>query len=381
MLLFNRKIWILSLSVCLLTGCWELRATENIFYIDAIGIDMKEDNYVVYTQYVNFAQVAKMEEPSPAVVPIHLTKSYGRNLFDAMYHLYNLSPRRTSLEHVKSITISEKALQKLGINPVIEFTGRFFHWRRTMWLFVTNQPLEKVLSTNIALNEDPTMNILSDPISQYKQYSNIKPFRLFQFEAKYYEPGETTYLPIIGLSNAWKEEDKPLIQLKKEGAAFFANRRYIGKIHQHDLKGLKWLDEDLVSSVLVSKKKNQLLAKTVLNSPKIKITPILRNGKIFFELDLKYSGNIFQMFQDVSLEEIEKYAEQELAREIMHTYKVGLKKGIDVYGLSHILYRKHVQAWKKHQKNGYIPLDESSLIIKPDIELQSGGQWKVKKED
>lgn len=377
------KIYLLSLLLFLLSGCWDIRAAENVFYIDAIGIDIKDGNYVIYTQYADFSKVAKTETPTqqPAATPLHTSKSYGRNLMDAMYHLYNLTPRRTSLEHVKSITISEKVLQKGGIQSFLEFTGRFFHWRRTMWLFVTDKSLDEILSITPALNIDPTLNILSDPVSQYKQYSNMKPSRLFQFETRFYEPGETTYLPILGLSNTWKQGDQPLEQLKKEGLAFFANRRYIGKIHQHDLMGLRWMDKDLERATLSAKKDNDIIAKIVITNPRIKITPILRNGKINFVLKLKYSGDVFQLYQNFSLKEIEKYAEKAIKQEIMQTYQAGLKKGIDVYGLSHVLYRKHVHEWKKIQKNGIVPLDESSIIIQPDVELMTGGQWKVKKEN
>lgn len=377
-----RKIGIICCLVGLLTGCWDIKETENLFYVDAMGIDIEDGNYVIYAQYVDFSAVAKTDIPSKPAPSINYAKAYGRTIIDALYHLFNITPRRTSLEHIKSFILSEKVLQKGGIEQFIEFTARFFNWRRTMWIFVSDKPLDTILSVNTVQHIDPTLNILSDPMNQYQQYSNIKPLRLFQFEAKFYEPGETTIVPMIGLTNTWKEEDKKsLIQLKKEGVAFFANRKYVGKMHQHDLMGLKWLDKDFVRSTLAAMDNGEIVAKLLVKDAKVKITPVQRNGKIAFEVEGKYEGDIFQFYRDASLEEIKKYAEKELTREIMTTYQAGLKKGIDVYNLSHFLYRKHAQVWKKHQQNGKIPLDESSLIIKPNLVIHTGGQWKTKKED
>lgn len=376
---FKRKICIFSLIVCLLTGCWDIKETENIFYIDSLGVDIKDGNYVIYAQYVNFSAVAKTDNPAEPTTSIYSSKSQGRTMIDALYHLFTITPRRTSLDHVKSFILSEKVLKKGGIHQFIEFTARFYNWRRTMWIFVTDQPLDKILSISTVLHIDPTLNILSDPMNKYQHYSNIKPLRLFQFEAKFYEPGETAKLPLLGLSNTWKEEKKPLTQLKFDGVAFFANHQYVGKMNQHDIMGLKWMDPDFIRTTLSAMNKNEIAAKLLIHDAKIKVQPIQRHGKIAFEVKAKYKGDIFQIYKDVSIKEIQQYAEKEVAREIMHTYKIGLKKGIDVYNLSHTLYQKNHSVWKKHQRNGHIPLDESSLIIKPEVVIQSGGQWKIKK--
>ena len=118
---------------------------------------------------------------------------------------------------------------------------------------------------------------------------------------------------MIGLTNTWKEEDKKsLIQLKKEGVAFFANRKYVGKMHQHDLMGLKWLDKDFVRSTLAAMDNGEIVAKLLVRDAKVKITPVQRNGKIAFEVEGKYEGDIFRFYRDASLEEIKKYAEKEL---------------------------------------------------------------------
>ena len=71
-----RKIGIICCLVGLLTGCWDIKETENLFYVDAMGIDIEDGNYVIYAQYVDFSAVAKTDIPSKPAPSINYAKAY-----------------------------------------------------------------------------------------------------------------------------------------------------------------------------------------------------------------------------------------------------------------------------------------------------------------
>ncbi|ADK08239.1 TPA: hypothetical protein QCU10_003473 [Bacillus anthracis] len=59
------------------------------------------------------------------------------------------------------------------------------------------------------------------------------------------------------------------------------------------------------------------------------------------------------------------------------TYQKGLEKGIDVYQLSHLLYRDQLTLWKKYQKKGMIPLQNNTLDLNVSINISTNGKSKV----
>ncbi|MFK9116608.1 hypothetical protein ACJEBK_06925 [Peribacillus frigoritolerans] len=60
------KIWLTLHLFLFLSGCWDEKTIQDFHYITAIGIDFKDGEYIVYTQLVDFAAVAKTEAKADA---------------------------------------------------------------------------------------------------------------------------------------------------------------------------------------------------------------------------------------------------------------------------------------------------------------------------
>lgn len=54
---------IIVVLVCslLLTGCWDLKAVQDMNIVTALGIDYKKDHYVVYVKLTDFSAVGTKE--------------------------------------------------------------------------------------------------------------------------------------------------------------------------------------------------------------------------------------------------------------------------------------------------------------------------------
>jgi len=63
----KKKIIILSslATSLLLSGCWDVYEAQRMYYVDGLGIDYKDGQYVIYMQLINFTNVAKFEYPNP----------------------------------------------------------------------------------------------------------------------------------------------------------------------------------------------------------------------------------------------------------------------------------------------------------------------------
>lgn len=376
-----QKIWALLFILICLTGCWDIRETENILYINSLGIDYKENKYHLYAQFINHINIAKQEGAATTeALPIFVGKGTGDNLYEAAFDLYRVSPQRLSWEHIKGIVLTENAIKKNnGLDKFDEFIARFFQVRNTIWIFGTKEEnIEDLLSTRSILNISPVYSIINDPGDIFEQSSIAFPVQLYRFRSNIYEPAMHTYIPFVKINyQAWKEDSKDYELLTIDGAGFVTLREFKGHLSNEDLKGYPWTRKEMNRATLPLKVNGKPVAQAVLSDPKVKIKPVKKNGKILFQLNVKVDGNVYYLTKPYSKDVLREIAEKTVQSQIMTTYQKALEKGIDVYHLSQTLYRDQNDEWKKLEKNGVVPLDEKSLEVNVNINIKSGGREEL----
>lgn len=125
--------------------------------------------------------------------------------------------------------------------------------------------------------------------------------------------------------------------------------------------GLKWVNKDLNREDLRIRKGKYKHTSILINHLDVHIKPIVRKEGIRFTIKVKAKGDLRELDQLANLAELEREAAKVMALEIRNTFKTGLEADADVLRLSEVLYRKNVQAWKRVQQQGSIPLTEQSL--------------------
>jgi Ger(x)C family germination protein len=361
----------------LLTGCWDTREVEHVWYINALGLDYQDNRYVLYPQFINFSTFAKQETTIRAPQPIFIGTGIGGTLDDAAFNFYKTAQQRVSWEHIKTIVVSENILKNGDIRQIDEFLGRFFQFRSTMWVFGTKESIQDVFATGTILNLSPLFTVLDIPNEMTKNDSFFPPLKFFKFRANFYEPGMTTQIPFLTITKKkWKANKNDFPLLKYSGSAFVASKRFKGFLSEKDIPGLKWTDKSLTRAEMLLEQDGKPVTEIVLRKPKVKIQPYIKNHEPHFRMKLNIEGDIFQIVKYLPIKTIETLAEQKLKKEIEKTYSNGVKKGIDVYQLSQVLYRNNVDVWKKYKKDGLVPLSPSSLDVEVKVKIITSGQMK-----
>ena len=72
----------------LLSGCWDVNEAQRMYYVDGLGIDYKDGQYVIYMQLINFINVAKSEYPYPQTVQAEVGQSKGKTMEEELYKLF-----------------------------------------------------------------------------------------------------------------------------------------------------------------------------------------------------------------------------------------------------------------------------------------------------
>ncbi|MBN2982269.1 Ger(x)C family spore germination protein [Cohnella algarum] len=373
-----RKAVFVFLILPMISGCWNMRELEHMFYAHAIGIDYIDGQYKLYAQILDFSTLGKQEaggSKSETTEGAWVGKGVGNSFQEAVHHLYATSQRRIYWGHLNSVVLSEAVL-KHGIHEVVDQLTRYNEFRYTLWVFGTRNSVEEVLLASPILESSPVYSQLSDPEDVYEQSSFIPPKRLYQLITELREPGKTPLLPLIHLSKGrWVDKKTQYSALELEGVGIIKDGKWNGWLSKEDITGSRWLDRGTVRTPLVIDSDKQPAAVVIFEHPKPRIHPEMRNGKIYFNIGVTVKGSISLMVKEVSEAEIASRSEKLIGEEIRRTFKEGLKQKTDSLNLLDSFYRNKLPEWRKLTQLREFALDAESLqSIDVKVQITNSGR-------
>ncbi|MEH7573525.1 Ger(x)C family spore germination C-terminal domain-containing protein [Cytobacillus firmus] len=87
--------------------------------------------------------------------------------------------------------------------------------------------------------------------------------------------------------------------LRNDGAFFVRNKHLQGWLSESDLNGLRWMDEKTVRSPLWIVEDDQPIVSIVLEKPKIKITPVIHNEQVIYNINIVVQAGINEKLKEM----------------------------------------------------------------------------------
>jgi spore germination protein KC len=372
---------VLIVLLTITTGCWNIRELQDINYITGIGVDYNDGNIIVYAQMLDFSSVAKLEgQQKLTEAPVWVGKGTGKSFTEAANHLYETSQKRVLWGHVSTIIFSERILKQNKYQDVLELLDRYREFRYLVWVFSTKEQIEDVFYATPFFRESPEASILHSPEEQYRQRSMIPPVRLYQFIMSLKESSRMSYMPSLRIEeDQWKESKKAHPLLEYEGIHLFQNDRYQGHLNLNDLEGFPWTHKKTVRAPLSLFRGNSLAAELVMKNPNVKIKPSVQPGNVYFDVTVTVKAEINELHQEMSERELIDLAEQEIEKQIRHTYRQGFDRKVDIYNLGESLFRRNPSAWHRLADENHFVLREDSLRnVRILVHLTNTERYKFK---
>ncbi|MCM3112516.1 Ger(x)C family spore germination protein [Lederbergia lenta] len=365
------KRLILIISSLALFGCSDSRAPEHLSYTHGLGIDYKDGEYIIYIQLLNLGTLAKSESAgSGEDVVIEVGRARAKNVDEAIFHLYRSAEQEIYWGTLSYIILSENLLREEGLNSVIDMWSRYPETRYQISLYIINKEIEKAMLTSPVTDVSKGLNKIARPENSQKQ-NNFVPFiNLRQLLILLDEPNHLGVIPHISVSeHSWKQTKntpRPLIEI--DGISLYdRDEQLLGNLIGKEAQGFRWVTKEFSRSDLILQKNNQPLAALIVNNIKTKIIPIVKDGKVTFQLNIKADTSVSELNLQAPLQELEEKAAKEIKEQVLFTYLEALKLDADIYRLSEKLYRSDLPSWKKHSENGKLELKEESLEIEVEV--------------
>jgi len=363
----------------MLSGCWDIVDPQDINYFIAVGFDYENDQFIVYAQMIDFAAVTTPESGKPTQhQPVLVGRGKGETAAQAFTDLYDSVQRRVIYGHVRAVVLSENIMKHGLLQDIFDLSSRYQELRFTPWVYGSKGDIEKVLSVSPFFNLSPLASILHQPMEIYRQKSIVPPTMMRQILTDIREPGRTAILPAIDLNDTdWKEDLGPKEMLYLTGIFTFDAYRYTGYFSLDEIQGLRFVAKGIERTPLVIKHEGKIYSEISLNKPKAKITPLLEDVRVRFQMQVTMTGNVIEVIEPINEREMEKLASEQIRKEIISTYERALEKNVDIYQLEHLVYLKHNKWWQQHLKGGKLRLDKDSLEVDVKIDILSSGKLKL----
>ncbi|WP_194543484.1 Ger(x)C family spore germination protein [Paenibacillus sp. JZ16] len=374
----KRVLMLLSMLSLLLSGCWDNKEVQDINYITALGIDYKDNKYIIYVQMLDFATIAKQESSKPTEkAPIWVGRGTGTTLTEALIDLYTSSQQRVSWGHVTALVLTESVLQPKQLSQVFDLTNRSQEIRYTKWLYGTKDKMEDLFTVSPFFQLSPLHSLLHEPRESYVQFSFIRPIQFVNFIRLYREKAATVILPSLHISTQnWSENLKQHPILEVNGGFLIKNKELMGWLKRSDLLGTRWLASANTHAAVIVKADGEAIGSIRLENPHSSIEVIRKPNNASYRIKLNVTGTVQTIYKKVGINEMKRLTEETLRKEMYNTFHKAALIQADPYELCLQLYRTDPKLWKKLVDQKKEINDETPLELEVDVNIRYWGQRK-----
>ncbi|WP_400243782.1 Ger(x)C family spore germination protein [Niallia sp. JL1B1071] len=325
--------------ICLtifLTGCWDQKIIQDVYYVGTIGVDYKDNKFETYLQLLDFSTVAKTEQGKPTEkAPIWIVTGSGSTLFDAIREAKEASQQPIVFSHVSSYILTEAALSN-HFNDTLDLIRRYPDFRLSGWIFGTKDDLLGILNAAPVLNNSPLTLIEHTPQGITKQFNRIPPLMALDFMREYRDKARTVVLPNLSLGQSWYSGGKPNPLPFIDGAFLFQNKKYQDWFSDESLIGYRWIVPNTKRSLLkVTNSEKNTTLEVAIWKVKPKIIMNMKQGSPEFDIHIEGKATILNSL--AKKKNYKRLIQNEIKNEIQSTFNNGIENGIDILQLENTI--------------------------------------------
>lgn len=373
-----KKLLLAFLLICTaaLSGCWDINEPERMLYINGMGIDFQDGKYEVYVQIIDFANTARMEQPTSDQPQAEVGYASGETIDDAINTIYHSVDQKVFWGHFSYLIVSEEVLKQNKMAPIIDSFIRYRETRYQIWVYTTKDPVQDVLLVRPVINKALTLSKLGDPENSFEQESFIYPVDLRELIIALDEPGYEAGIPLIKIKENWQSMKEKIKAPLLSGIGVISPKDFKGFIEDDAARGLQWMNNETKRGEVTFSIEDGIPLTVIIEEIKVKIKPVVDSG-VKFNVDVQLHAVLSNAGGNYTYQQIKDHIEKKVHEEIMETYEAAIEQGMDPYKFSEKLYRKKPDVWKRVQKDGLVELTEDSIgkldvkVLKLDSERKS----------
>ncbi|MHA6480523.1 Ger(x)C family spore germination protein [Paenibacillus sp. strain BS8-2] len=351
---------ICTLSLLVITGCWNRRELNEIAIVTGFGIDPADEGYTVSVQVVDPGEVAAGlgGRGNSPVTTYHAT---GETVMEAIRKMTVMTPRKLYFSHLRIFVIGEQQARK-GIGEVLDMMSRDQEARPDFYIVVAKgHTALDVLNVLTPMEMIPAAKLFSSLEVSEKAWAPTVSVQLDDLISDIVSTGIQPALTGIEIEGPLKKGStisnlrtpNTPAQLRYSGIAIFRADMLKGWFNESESKGFTFITNRLKSTVIVTDCEGggKLAIEIIRAESKIKGT--VKNGEPSAQVSLRAEANVADVECKVNLtgnqsfDELQQKAELVMRQNAEDAIARAKKLKVDVFGFGNAIHRADPSYWRQ----------------------------------
>lgn len=375
------------LLACLpLTGCWSQKELNQLAIAVGIGIDKKDDKYLLTAQIVDPNTLAS-KTGGLTYTPAIAYSIEANTIEDGLRRMTTITPRPVYLAHLRALVISEQVARE-GTVDALDFFSRYHQIRSDFVVTIARGATAKqVLEVLTQLDKVPSTKIFTSLKASEKYWAPTSAVYLDEIINSMVSVGKEAVITCIVIDG--DKTGKQSIQqsqrvnqetmLKFAGIGVFKKDKLVGWMNEFESKGYNYIENKVKSTaVFVPCDHHRTTAELTEKSAEIKGKVI--NGKPEIDLDIRCEGTLTQLGCNLDLSKaetlqfIQKQMHDKIVRAVNTSIRTAQQKyDSDIFGFGQAIHRADPQAWKRLKKNWDKEFAQLPVNVHVDFQIRGTG--------
>ncbi|MDT8902791.1 Ger(x)C family spore germination protein [Anaeroselena agilis] len=354
------------LAVCLLTaGCWDRVEIQDRAFVLAVAVDVAEegtdkepgkakeesyahpapaDRFRATFQVLRFGEVKGGQEKPGGESKTFLVTGRGPGMLDAVRDALGESSKGLWFENMQVLLISQKAVERYGLAPVLDFFRRDAEMRGRAQIYITPGEAGKLLAIAPPTGE-PGGVFLANIARRHTKDIHLPTARTdISFASQALDNRGDMIFPVVEPAGK---------SMKAKGGALFKGGKFLGYQDEYFISGLRMI-RATEKSTAISFECPAHPGSTVtfeLFRHQTVLKPHVEGDRVWFSLDIAMRGNLDEVqcghkhdtLDPEYLDKAQRLVAEEVERNIRHTLAVSQRLGWEMF-----YFKSSLKAYKPH---------------------------------
>lgn len=373
--ILNINIIILFLvQALILTGCWDYTEYEDMVLIDAIGIDIGENENEIaltisYPSTLSSMGTTKQESGNKGKVQDIVFISYGRTIPEAINHMQKMMSREIFLGYASVVVIGQKSAEK-HIEKILNYIDTSPTIRMSSHIIITPGKASDLLRIVNTYEGKSVSNSLNDIFNTTEDTGATFPIMLKDFykaiSIEGYEPVASSVIikNIVNEKDSSSQHYTGLLkrvdgEIQANGMAVFDGYRFVGWLNEKESRGWGLITNKKIQDfTIVNTSKDNYFTYRILNNKSEIKTFIDDEIYITVEIKVRCSIDEFSISDNLNnpavIQDLEKKITENIKEDVKATVKrVQTDIQSDVFGIGFQVLRQNNKQWKQLYRNDW----------------------------
>ena len=356
-----------------MSGCYNYRELNELAIVNAISIDIEDNQYSVSAQVVNPTKEQDISSIKENSFIIYNAK--GDTLQEAFRNVINDSPAKLYGAHMELLIISQKIAENDLVN-ILDFLSRDPEIRNEINVFIAkDSEAANELMTKTSLIDIPSSKIITSMETNLQYLGTTQDISLNYIIDAYLNPYKELTIPTIEIIYDDKKiENQNTLTLTN--IAIFKDNKFVDFVDTNTTLGINFILDNIGGTVIQYKcdSSNYLVSEILKSSTKIEAD--VKNNKVI--INLTGHSSISEVNCDINIrnndivDEIRKNINKKIEEIVKNSfYTIRDTYNTDIFNFQDLYYKSDYNYFNKFYKDNWYS------EIFPNLNIEVNANYKL----